>query len=186
MYKWLILLSLLSAVASGQAAYTWVDENGQTHYSDRPVPGAAPIELETAQGFTAPPPVTGVVAEPEAEIDPAAAYTAFNILQPGHQETLWNVAGNVGVSLEIAPVLQPGHRVGVYLDGELADLATTASQFQLTEVFRGQHTLQAVIMDNDDGDVLRSLAVTFMVQQTTLLNPNNPNAPPRPVNPIAP
>jgi len=109
-------------------------------------------------------------------IDPAAAYTAFDILQPEQQETLWNVAGNVGVSLEIAPVLQPGYPVGVYLDGELTDLATTASQFQLTEVFRGLHTMQAVILDNDGDVVLRSLAVTFMVQQTTVLNPNNPNA----------
>ena len=176
MYKWLVLLSLLSTVASGQSAYTWVDENGQTHYSDRPVPGSAPIELETAQGFTAPRPAIREAAEPEAEIDPAAAYTAFNILQPQQQETLWNVAGNVGVSLDISPGLQPGHHVGVYLDGELTDVGTTALQFQLTEVFRGQHTLQAVILDNDGGDVLRSLAVTFMVQQTTLLNPNNPNA----------
>ena len=176
MYKWLILLYLLSTGASGQTAYTWVDENGQTHYSDRPVPGSAEIELATAQGFTAPQPAIRDAAEPEAEIDPAAAYTAFDILQPEQQETLWNVAGNVGVSLNIAPALQPGHHVGVYLDGELTDLATTASQFQLTEVFRGLHTMQAVILDNDDGVVLRSLAVTFMVQQTTVLNPNNPNA----------
>jgi len=176
MYKWLILLSLVSIVASGQSAYTWVDESGQTHYSDRPVPGSTPIELETAQGFTAPRPAIQEPAEPEAEIDPAAAYTAFDILQPQQQETLWNVAGNVGVSLNIAPVLQPGHHVGVYLDGELTDLDTTASQFQLTEVFRGLHTLQAVILDNNGDVVLRSLAVTFMVQQTTVLNPNNPNA----------
>jgi hypothetical protein len=176
MYKWLILLSLLSIVASGQSAYTWVDENGQTHYSDRPVPGSTLIELETAQGFTAPRPAIPEAAEPEAEIDPAAAYTAFDILQPQQQETLWNVAGNVGVSLNIAPVLQPGHHVGVFLDGELTDLDTTEVQFQLTEVFRGQHTMQAVILDNNGDVVLRSLAVTFMVQQTTVLNPNNPNS----------
>jgi hypothetical protein len=176
MYKWLILFSLLSTGASGQTAYTWVDENGQTHYSDRPVPGSALIELATAQGFTAPRPAIREVAEPKAAIDPAAAYTAFDILQPEQQETLWNVAGNVGVSLEIAPVLQPGHHVGVYLDGELTGLATTASQFQLTEVFRGLHTMQGVILDNDGDVVLRSLAVTFMAQQTTVLNPNNPNA----------
>jgi len=71
MYKWLILLSLLSTVASGQSAYTWVDENGQTHYSDRPVPGSFLIELETAQGFTPARPPIREAAEPEAEIDPA-------------------------------------------------------------------------------------------------------------------
>jgi hypothetical protein len=183
MCKWLILLSLLSAVACGQTAYTWVDENGQTHYSDRPVPGSSVIELETAQGFSAPQPAAerpSVVPE----VDPAAAYSAFNIVQPLHQETLWNVAGNVDVTLEVLPALQTGHRVGVLLDGATVDISTTGSQLQLTDVFRGQHTLQAVILDSDGDEVLRSLAVTFMVQQTSLMNPNNPNVV-RPVNPIA-
>jgi hypothetical protein len=36
--------------------------------------------------------------------------------------------------------------------------------------------MQGVILDNDGDVVLRSLAVTFMAQQTTVLNPNNPNA----------
>jgi len=175
MYKWLILLSLLSTVSYGQTAYTWVDETGQTHYSDRPVPGSTLIELETSEGIDAPPPAAAPSQEEAEEIDPADAYSAFNILQPVHQETLWNVAGVVNVTLDVAPILQTGHRVGVYLDGALADVTTMTSQLQLTDVFRGQHTLQAVVLDNDGEEVLRSLAVTFMVQQTSLLNPNNPN-----------
>ena len=51
MHKWLILLSLLWSTAIAEPAYTWVDENGQVHYSDRPVPGATEIELRGAQGF---------------------------------------------------------------------------------------------------------------------------------------
>jgi hypothetical protein len=35
--------------------------------------------------------------------------------------------------------------------------------------------MQAVVVDTNGTEVLRSLAVTFMVQQTSLLNPNNPN-----------
>lgn len=175
MYKWLILLSLLCTVSYGQTAYTWTDESGQTHYSDRPIPGSSVIELDTAQGFVAPQAPERSVVD-EEETDPADAYTAFNIVQPLHQETLWNVAGIVNVTLEIAPRLQPGHRVGVFLDGALVDVTATGSQLTMTEVFRGQHTLQAVVLDGNGGEVLRSLAVTFMVQQTSLLNPNNPNA----------
>ena len=54
MNKWLILLSSLCTVAIGQNAYTWVDEAGQTHYSDRPIPGATEVVLESAQGYVAP------------------------------------------------------------------------------------------------------------------------------------
>jgi hypothetical protein len=176
MYKWLILMSLLYSVASGQTAYTWVDENGQTHYSDRPIPGSTTIELETTQGFGAPSAPASPVTPNEEEIDPADAYTAFNILQPVHQETLWNIGGVVNIALEYAPILRPGHRIGMFLDGTLTDVLTTLPQFQLTDVVRGQHTLQAVIIDAEGNEVLRSLAVTIMVQQTSLLNPNNPNA----------
>ena len=175
MYKWLISMSLLCAVANGQSAYTWVDEDGQTHYSDRPYPGSTVIELETAQGFVPPPSTTTGSDEAVEEVDPADAYTTFNIRQPTHQETLWNIGGIVDVTLELAPGLQPGHRVGIILDGALTDVLTTVSQFQLTEIFRGQHTLQGVVLDAGGGEVLRSLAITIMVQQTALLNPNNPN-----------
>ena len=168
---------LLCAVVNGQSAYTWVDENGQTHYSDRPYPGADQIELATAQDFPTLQRAAGAANAVDEESEPADAYTAFNVLQPGHQETLWNIAGNVDVALEVAPGLRSGHRLGVYLDGTLTDLSTTAPQFQLTDVVRGLHTLQAVILDASNDEVLRSLAVTFMVQQTSIQNPNNPNAP---------
>ncbi|MFL2546471.1 MAG: DUF4124 domain-containing protein [Candidatus Rariloculaceae bacterium] len=174
MYKWLILLSLLCPVCYGQTAYTWTDEMGQTHYSDRPIPGSTVVELETAQGFTAPQPAPDAAAEAE-ESNPADSYSAFNIVQPTHQETLWNIAGIINVTLEIEPDVQTGHRVGVYMDGAMVDVTTTGEQLVLTDVVRGQHTLQAVLLDADGGEVLRSLAVTFMVQQTSLLNPNNPN-----------
>ena len=99
MYKWLISMSLLCAVANGQSAYTWVDENGLTHFSDQPGPGATVVDLPNAQGFSVPQPATAAPAEAIAEGDPADAYTGFNILQPGQQETLWNVGGSVDVAV---------------------------------------------------------------------------------------
>ncbi len=175
MYKWLILMSLLTTAASGQTAYTWVDENGQTHYSDRPFPGADLIELDAAQGFEGQqiPPRPAATEEPP---NPADLYSALNVVQPTHQETLWNIGGVLDVTLEVAPALQAGHRLGLYMDGVLADIPAMSRQFQLTDVFRGQHTLQAVIVDAQGTEILRSVAVTIMVQQTSLLNPNNPNA----------
>ncbi len=174
MYKWLISMSLLCAVANGQTVYTWVDEDGLTHYSDRPFPGAEEVELALAQGFSAPLPATPARSEAAEDGDPPDAYTAFNILQPGQQETLWNVAGNVEVALQLSPGLREGHHLGVYLDGALTD-RPGGSRFQLTDVVRGQHTLQAVVLDTFGTEILRSLPVTFMVQQTSIQYPNNPN-----------
>jgi len=176
MHKWLILMSLLWTVAAGQSAYRWVDENGQIHYSDRPAPGATQIELTTVQGYTAPA-VTQIPSAPETATppQPAQPYRTFNILQPTQQETLWNIGAVLDVALDLSPGLQAGHHLGVFLDGELIDLGTRVSQFQVQGVYRGLHTMQAVVLTDTGEEILRSLAVTFMVQQTSLQNPNNPN-----------
>lgn len=62
----------------------------------------------------------------------------------------------------------------------LTDLGSRNGTFQLQEVVRGIHTLQAAILDDAGEEVLRSLAVTFMVQQTSVNFPQNPNNPNRP------
>lgn len=174
MRHWLLLVSLLCAAAFGQQAYRWTDETGQVHYSDRPAPGATEIQLRGAQGFTAVVPGRSAAedSEPAPVEQPARAYTAFNVISPAQQETLWNIGAVLTVQVELAPGLQAGHHLGAYLDGQLIDVGATATQFQLPDVFRGTHTLQAVVLDATGNEVLRSLAVIFMVQQTSIQNPN--------------
>ena len=180
MRLWLLIACLLGTLVQAQQAYRWTDENGQVHYSDRPVPGATEVRLSGAQGYsparsTAPPVATSQTdAEPPAE-DPRAAYRVFTVVQPAQQETLWNIGATLNVQVDVQPALQAGHHLGAFLDGELIDVGATGTQFQLTDVFRGLHDLQAVILDSNGREVLRSLPVSFMVQQTSILNPNNPN-----------
>lgn len=182
MHKWLMLLSIISLSAAAERVYTWTDAEGQVHYSDRPVPGAREIELHVAATPAAPPSSQAAPATstPAPNRPAPSAYTAFNVVQPSQQQTLWNIEGNLDVTLELTPALQPGHHIGVYLDGQLQDLDTTSLQFTVPNVYRGIHTLQAVVLDSSGKEVVRSLAVTFMVQQTSILNPNNPNFRPRP------
>jgi hypothetical protein len=177
MGKWLIVLSMLYAAALAAApAWTWVDENGQRHFSDRPVEGAEQIELAGAQGFSATlartQPRAGSAESDAASQQSDVGYTTFNIVSPAHQETLWNIGGILPVQLLIEPGLQAGHRLDAYLDGERIIIGSTSPQFTVPNVFRGLHTLQAAIMDSTGREVLRSLAVTIMVQQTSVQTPN--------------
>ena len=180
MRSWVLLASLLSVAALGQQAYTWTDEDGTVHYSDRPFPGAATIDLRAAQGFTAPQPTQPTPAttdaDPAEEEEPVRAYTAFHVISPVQQETLWNIGAMLNVQVDLQPGLQRGHHLGAYLDGQLIDVGATTTQFQLPDVFRGMHTLQAVVLDEDGTELLRSLATSFMVQQTSIQNPANPIA----------
>jgi len=184
MRKWLILLSAMSAItAHGAPAWTWVDASGQVHFSDRPVPGARQIELSGAQGFgaavraPAPAPAAGTTPPPA---NAASAYT-LEITSPAEQETLWNIGTMLNVQLSVEPALQPGHRFGVMLDGQRRNLNSTSSQFALGDVFRGMHTLQALVVDSNGTELARSPSRVFFVQQTSIQNRNSPPArPPAP------
>lgn len=173
MLKCLIALtSLLSAAALAAPAWTWVDEQGRRHYSDQPVEGATQIELGSPQTFsgTAPRTATRPSAAPGEESDapPPVTYSVLDIVSPTEQETLHNIEGNLSVRIATNPGLQTGHRIDAILDGQRRALGARSLDFTLTEVFRGEHTLQVVIVESAGAEVKRSASVTFFVRQTSV------------------
>jgi len=176
MRKWLILLSALSTMtAHAVPAWTWVDSAGQVHFSDRPVPGATRVELGPAQGFGAtarPTSAPSAVIQPSAPTAAEAGYRAVRILSPTEQQTFWNTGGSVNVQVTVEPTLRAGHRIDLVLDGRRRNLDTAGTQLVVSEVFRGVHTLEAIVLDTSGTEVARSGTTTFMVQQTSIVNPN--------------
>jgi hypothetical protein len=183
MRKWLILFLAFPAItASGAPAWTWVDADGQVHFSDRPVPGARQVELAGAQGFMAQAPIRPATGSSTGAAG-SAPYTAIDIVSPAEQETLWNIGATLNVQVRFQPALMPGHRYDVALDGERRNLNTTSGRVVVPDVFRGTHTLAVVVLDAAGMEIMRSPARTFHVQQTSIQNPNNPNVPNRPRTP---
>jgi uncharacterized protein DUF4124 len=186
MRKCLILLfAFTTSWVHAAPAWKWVDANGQVHYSDTPVPGATQVELSGAQTFgssgrqqSATKPAGQQAAQKSTGT--AQPYRSFNIVSPKQQETLWNVGTVVDVQIELDPPLQPEHLVDLFVDGQRLNMNARSSDFTLQDVYRGTHTIQAVVVDQTGTEVLRSLATTFMVQQSSIQNPNNPNSPNRP------
>lgn len=176
MHKWLISIMLFGSTAQAAPVYRWVDENGQVTYSDRPGPGAVVIELSTSApsldaGPSSPP---GQQSAMEPQPPAVADYETLAVLQPASRETLWGTAGRVEVSIGISPDLQPSHSLALYMDGELAEFGAHATGFAVENVPRGEHTVEAVILDEVDRELLRSEPVTFFVQQTSIHYPRNP------------
>jgi len=172
MRKWLILLSALSATAASSApAWTWVDANGQVHFSDRPVPGAQQVELTGAQGFGG-----QTMAQAQAPARPGstdvagAPYRSIEIVSPADQEVLWNIGAMLNVQVRFQPALQPGHRYDLVFDGQARNLNGTSLRVVLPDVFRGTHTLQVIVRDAAGAEVQRSQGRNFTVQQTSAQN----------------
>lgn len=172
MRKWLILFCALAGTAASAApAWTWVDENGTVHFSDRPVPGARQVEISSGQSFvTQTPTLTPRVRMPtDAQ---SAPYERVEIVSPAEQETLWNIGAMLTVQTSFVPPLQPGHRYDLVLDGQRRNLNATGASAVLPEVFRGEHTLQVVVLDGGR-EIMRSAPRTFYVRQTSAQAPNS-------------
>lgn len=162
------LLAMFVAAGAFAEAYTWTDEDGIVHYSDRPHPGAKIIELGESTGArsrstTRP---AGTPNPTTEETEPSFGYSILEVASPSPEETLWNIEATLDVTLAISPPLRPGHLVRVYFDGEPRMVSGTS--FQIEEVFRGVHNLQAEVIDDTGTLIKRSLPNRFYVQQSTI------------------
>ncbi|MGB5490392.1 MAG: DUF4124 domain-containing protein [Woeseiaceae bacterium] len=170
-----ILLALFAAEGALAQAYTWTDETGVVHYSDRPVPGATRINLPDSKAGPRPatpaPPARGGTggAQDGAAPDQPFRYASIEVVAPAPEETLWNIDGTLNVSLAVSPALQPGHQVRVYFDGSVREVP--GANFELEDVFRGVHNIQAEILNEAGQMMIRSLPNRFYVQQTTVARP---------------
>ena len=166
-----ILLGLLAAGSVLAQAYKWTDADGVVHYSDRPQPGATEVDL----GKYSAPQGNSLVRKPlprrpdkTASDEPGVfRYTSLSIASPAAEETLWNIEAVLNVSVALSPALQSGHRLRVYFDGTPQDVSGTS--FQLQEVYRGAHNLQAEVVDETGKVLIRSQPSRFYVQQTSVL-----------------
>lgn len=166
-----VLLAVLVGGAVMAQAYRWVDEDGVVHYSDRPRAGAEQIVLPKSNTVSVPRRAAPARAsEPAPDETPAEPfqYTALEIGSPQAEETLWNIEGVLNVSLNVQPGLQPGHQVRVYFDGEPRMVEGTS--FQIQEVWRGVHNVQAEVLDETGKMLIRSRTNRFYVQQNTIAN----------------
>ena len=170
-----VLISLLVAgTAVAEEAYRWVDDQGVVHYSDRPRPGAERIILPTPNTVTRSvrqSATSGTAASTTATAQspgPAAAfrYDSLAVASPGVDETLWNIEGVLNVSLTVTPAMQSSHQVRVYFDGKTQIMQGT--NFQIQDVYRGEHNIQAEIIDATGKLMIRSQSNRFFVQQNTI------------------
>ena len=159
--------------------YRWVDDQGRIHYSDRPAEGAEVVKLDT--GPSTPPPAAPARApaastrpappRPEPGADTFVAYTSVGVLSPQQDQVLWNIGGQLTVRVGVQPQLQETHRIVVRYDGRpVEDWPFGATSHQLSDVYRGTHTVSATVTDAGGNVLLSSQPVTFHVKQTSVLN----------------
>ncbi|MDZ7851785.1 MAG: DUF4124 domain-containing protein [Halomonas sp.] len=193
MNKVLVILALglsVSFVAQAQNIYRSTDAQGNVVFTDNPERGGEEVDLKP---LTVVPSRGGVrEGEPPAVIDgggssggtsagpgqPFMPYDSFTILSPRQEETLpTGAAGNVQVALGIQPNLREDHRVRLLVDGRVSQTAMHTDTFMLNNLNRGEHVLQAELLDANGAVRHRTSPVTLYVQRASVNLPQNPNNP---------
>jgi hypothetical protein len=150
----LILGCLVAAATLAETSrhemWAWKDENGVTHYSDRPVPGARRVEIATMTPDSVPVPAADGSTTPSpasATAPTTVQYTLLEIWTPEQDQSFFGTDAQVPVRVRSEPEIAAGHQLQVYLDGKLGEGPGGSLDRQFANLERGAHSLVAVIVD---------------------------------------
>lgn len=165
---------LLTLLAAGAEVYRVIDADGNVIYTDTPEAGKPKEEVEL-------PPINlqpAVTPSARAKEPPKEAiHYEARIVEPSNDSTIPPGQLDVAVRVELKPVLQPGHRLELTLDGEPQGKASVSTTFRLSELNRGSHQIVARVKDADDLTISSSPAVVIHVKRHSVKHPSGPQAP---------
>ncbi len=166
--KQLTLITLLSASGhltadQNTGVFKSVDKYGNVTYSDTP-------RDKQAQKLDLPPvntqPATRVqIKQPNEESDKTTEKYRISITNPQHDSTIPTGQQTVSVSAKLEPGLRPGHRLQFLFNGKAHGKASRRSSIQLSELYRGSHTLAVKIIDKQGKALQQSAGTTIHVKR---------------------
>ncbi|MTI62601.1 MAG: DUF4124 domain-containing protein [Methylophaga sp.] len=172
-----LLLFLLPVHAE---IYRWVDESGNVVFSDEPQPGAETVDLPPATTYT--PAEDEAVTDDILKLSPdddeqatqetQAPDYQIRIVAPGNDESIWVNNGDVTVSMIVEPALdtERGDKVLLHLDGEPVAEPRASTTFQLNNLSRGTHNLNAMVVDSNGMTLTSTGSVTFHLHRASIQN----------------
>lgn len=168
--RYLLLSLCLLALPAGAEIYSYVDGQGNRIFTDRPPqnqPQAKSLELHPTNRMQAlPPPAPKQIAPPPKE--KTVGYRWLRIASPESDFTLRDGEGNLTVTAESEPALQPGHRFRLLFDGQPTNQIGSAPAFSLSNLDRGTHRLAVEILDADGLTLERSPEQEVHVKRPSL------------------
>jgi hypothetical protein len=171
-----VLLGSLCAVSTALATtYVRVEKDGTKTYSDRPIPGGQPVELQQAQSYSAPPASPSLSASstytPQEE---DFTYDSCEI-NPANDTSFANPE-SVSISATTAPMLRGNDVLLMTVDGQRAN-GPNGQSHVMSPVNRGTHTV-SVTVTSREGRVLCTASASFHVQRPSLNSPARQAPPP--------
>lgn len=164
MKKLYAFLSLITIISTSFAdIYKWVDSNGNTHFSDTPHQGAEKLNIPDAQSYSPPAAqhiddksLTGKSGEQKEH-----HYSNVAVVQPDNGATIRNNQGYVEVTAQVEPKLMEGDQIQLIFDGSPLGEPQPILHFQLSNIYRGSHTIAVQVIDVEGNALASSDPITI-------------------------
>ncbi len=160
-------IALGMPLPAGAEIYKWTDAEGNVHFSDEAPKGAKKLELKPLPVMNLPMP------ERHADLGKTAAelekekqgYSVLAVTKPAHDAKLDATDGQLSVTASLEPDLRKGHMLQVWVDGQKAGPADTATALSARDLQEGERKLKVVVL-NAQGEPLQSSAeIRIFVQK---------------------
>lgn len=171
----LTVIALLTCLPLQAEIYKYVDENGNVVFSDKRNPAGQDEVVDILPTNTIPSSPQSSQSQLQNRKKPNPnlqkdLYSELRITAPQPEEAIRANAGAITIKIHSAPPLDAaaGDLIKVFIDGQAAAQGISMN-VELDSVDRGEHTVQAQIIDTD-GQVLKSSdSVKFHVLKHSIL-----------------
>lgn len=180
-----LALMLVNTVSPLHAAvFRWVDKEGVTHFSDTPPsdPKINAVEVNNLDlspssettpgnpsGNTEPSPSMPIAGGTTGSSTQTVTYESLVFLSPTDKETYNDPEGKISIALKVTPSLGEKDAIQVFLDGNALGKPEKATQYNLTNLERGQHELYAAVVNDQGAVLLKSNSITFSLFRPSAL-----------------
>jgi hypothetical protein len=169
----IIVLGSLCAVSTALATtYVRVEKDGTKTYSDRPLPGGQPLDLQPAQTYSAPTPRLPATSSVLREQQLLEQYENFKYQRCGvtpENDVTFQNPEEVKITVVTEPALRSTDVITLTVDGLPVGGSNTLS-YTMSPVYRGTHTV-GVTVRNISGQVLCNSTSSFHVMRPGLNSP---------------
>jgi hypothetical protein len=168
------LLATVCAASAFATTYVRVEKDGSKTYSDRPIPGGQPVELASAQTYSAPATSSstssGGTPREQQLLEQMDDFRYTSCAVTPENDTSYTNPESVSVGVALSPALRAEDTITVTVDGQPIPGGPNAMSASLTTVYRGTHTVVAVVK-NRFGKTLCQATSAFHVLRPSLNSP---------------
>ena len=152
-----------------QSVYKVMDADGNVTFTDTPpLSGDSTIEDHSVHAPNSAKPIeTTRTPATSIEVETSTRYDT-HIVTPTNNTAIPMGPGNFTVQAGLNPLLAPDEALQLLLDGAPVGAPQRIASWQLTNVYRGEHQLQVVRLDENGAELDTSVASTVYVMRPSV------------------